>query len=661
MNNLRVLIAGTSSSYLEISKKILKFHYHDCEVDFALSGSQCIEKALKSSYDIVLFDYQMGDRTGLEVIDSLKTSNNRMLLIPLIDEGDEGKAIQSMEKGATDYIIKARGYLTALPFTMRNILERKSAFKRELPTLKLVDEPDVHEGHFILDRKGRILSANQNMAKITNYSNEELLELTFTDLLPKDQERLFNNQLDLITHNGKSIESFKTEILGKMGNKMLLNIILTAVRDDQKRVVSYRGKVERLTADVKTYRTTEAEIDQLKMIDQISQAIISSYDEPLNVLLEKFSEIACQIFGFQRSTIALLDKRKKAYIKQSMTGFPVLTSRNNTDVEVPKEIVDKIFSNKFLVKLIYYNQSHRHSTSQLNAKSIERRTQKRRPENKWHQRDLILVNLLVRNGDSFGYISLDSPTSKSQPARNAFHNLELFGRLISMAIENYYQFSELEKRSRRLKQILVTSNIFKLYLSLNDLLKEVVWSIKFSLDFNLVALGLVSKRSGNLEIKAVACDDKNKRNQLHGLAFPLDPLAELFRAEYNNGKSFLVEKEEEILYSLKKIYYGDKFNTSQNGGWPTCGILLVPVKSRASKIIGLLMVDDPVNKKLPTKDVIKTLEILANQIAVAIDNRVLYVQMKEKNRRTDKNGQQKKEKSADETSGIKGFVDRIFK
>jgi len=230
-----------------------------------------------------------------------------------------------------------------------------------------------------------------------------------------------------------------------------------------------------------------------------------------------------------------------------------------------------------------------------------------------------------------------------------------------MAIENYYQFSELEKRSRRLKQILVTSNIFKLYLSLNDLLKEVVWSIKFSLDFNLVALGLVSKRSGNLEIKAVACDDKNKRNQLHGLAFPLDPLAKLFRAEYNNGKSFLVGKEEEILCSLKKIYYGDKFDTSQNGGWPTCGILLVPVKSRASKIIGLLMVDDPVNKKLPTKDVIKTLEILANQIAVAIDNRVLYVQMKEKNRRTDKNGQQKKEKSADETSGIKGFVDRIFK
>ena len=204
---------------------------------------------------------------------------------------------------------------------------------------------------------------------------------------------------------------------------------------------------------------------------------------------------------------------------------------------MPQEIVDKIFSNRFRVKVIYYNQSHRHSARYLNFGTIDRRTQRRRPENKWHQRDLVLVNLMVWNGDSFGYISLDSPVSKSQPARTTFHNLELFGRLASMAIENYYQFSAIEKRSRRLKQILVTSNIFKLYLSLKDLLKEVVWSIKFSLDFNLVALGLVSKRSGNLEIKAVACDDKVKRNHLQGLTFPLKPLAELFRSEYNHGRS----------------------------------------------------------------------------------------------------------------------------
>lgn len=661
MNNLRVLIAGTSSSYLEISKKILKFHYNDCEVDFAHSGNQCIEKASTSKYDIVLFDYQMGDRNGLEVIDSLKAPNTKALLIPLIEEGEEAKAIQSMEKGAADYIMKARGYLTALPFTLKNILDRQNVVKTELLKPKFNDESAIQEGRFILDRKGRILSANRNMTKLTNYSNEELLELIFTDLLPKEHEKLFYNQLNLITGNGKSVEFFKTEILGKTGHKIPLNISLTAIRDHDKKVVSYRGTAERIKTNVERYQTAEAEIDQLDMVDQISQAIISSYDEPLNALLEKFAEIVCQVFGFQRSTISLLDKRKKAYIKQSMMGFPSLTKADNGNVEVPKEIVDKIFSNRFRVKVIFYNQSHRYSARHLNSGSIDRRTQKRRPENKWHQRDLVLVNLMVRNGDSFGYISLDNPVSKSQPARNAFHNLELFGRLVSMAIENYYQFSAIEKRSRRLKQILVTSNIFKLYLSLNDLLKEVVWSVKFSLDFNLVALGLVSKRSGNLEIKAVACDDKVKLNHLQGVAFPLKPLAELFRSEYNHGKSYLVLKEEEVLRSFKKIYNGGELYTSQNGTWPAWGTLLVPVKSKYGKVIGLLMVDDPLNKKLPSKDVLRTLEILANQVAVAIDNRILYVQTKRQAQKMAKNGQGQKDRLADDSSGIKGFVDRIFK
>ncbi|MCH6559590.1 GAF domain-containing protein, partial [candidate division KSB1 bacterium] len=77
--------------------------------------------------------------------------------------------------------------------------------------------------------------------------------------------------------------------------------------------------------------------------------------------------------------------------------------------------------------------------------------------------------------------------------------------------------------------------------------------------------------------------------------------------------------------------------------------------------IGLLMVDDPLNKKLPSKDVLRTLEILANQVAVAIDNRILYVQTKRQAQKSARNVQKKKENWADESSGIKGFVDRIFK
>jgi len=83
------------------------------------------------------------------------------------------------------------------------------------------------------------------------------------------------------------------------------------------------------------------------------------------------------------------------------------------------------------------------------------------------------------------------------------------------------------------------------------------------------------------------------------------------------------------LNHLKQIYYGSDSNLRYGDGWPNWAALLVPVKSRDGKIIGFFIADDPHDCKMPTFDTVQTLEILANQVAIAIDNRVMYVQAKE--------------------------------
>ena len=126
MANFSVLIAGTSNSYLEISKKMLKFHYEDCEVDFAYTGQECVEKALAKDYSLVLFDNDFGDLDGLKILNALLKRKVSSPLVMLIEEGEEKKGVQAIEQGATDYILKVRGYLTALPFTIRNLLQKKN-------------------------------------------------------------------------------------------------------------------------------------------------------------------------------------------------------------------------------------------------------------------------------------------------------------------------------------------------------------------------------------------------------------------------------------------------------------------------------------------------------------------------------------------------------
>jgi len=662
MHGLKVLIAGTSRSYLEISKKLLKFHYDNCDVEFAHTCTDCLKKLSENRYDVVLFDNDLDEDNGLEVVESIQKTGSRTPLIIMVEHGDEVKAAKSIERGATDYILKERGYLSALPFTIRKVLRDRNLQSRQTKADRPVGQQRVAlpKGYFVLDAKGRILSANTRMESITRYTEEELLELNLVDLLPDDKTVEFHQWLESVNANSEQQSVLKTEIFDKRGQRVCLDIWLTPILDDSGTVLSYRGEVSDM-ADALTEQTADiAAVDQFEMVDALSTIITTCYDDSLSTFLERIVERACQIFKFQRSTLALLDKRKKLFVKQALTGYDRAVVRNNKNVEVPQEIIDKIFENRFRVKVIYYNQDHRDSGAYLNANYPERRTQNRRSPSKWHDRDLIMVNLINRSEQTFGYISLDKPQPGHYPTRNTFHNLELFGRLVAAAIENYYQFSEVEKQSRRLKQILVTSNIFKLYLSLNDLLKEMVWSVRFSLDFRLVALGLISKRSGKLEIKAVACDDKVKCGQLLNQRFSLQALARLLRPEYKCGKSYLILQQEDVLLAFKQIYFGQKVLESE-GRWPAWGMVLVPIKSKEGKIVGLLMADDPGNKRIPSKENLRTLEIMANQVAVAIDNRIMYLNAKNRLERLEHNGQSRPQgRNGHSNPGIKKFIDRFF-
>ncbi|RMD94643.1 MAG: PAS domain S-box protein [Calditrichaeota bacterium] len=663
MQKLKILICGISTSYLEISKKMLQFHFSDCQIDLAFSVKDCIESATQKLYDLILCDYDLGEVNALRVLDELRHRDINIPIVILIDEKDEDK-VEIKEEDNVEYIIKVRGYLTALPFTIRNILERKHILEtnrnkhfKERKTGSTLPQ----KGYFILDRYGRFLSADEEMEKITGYSESELSELTFYDLLAKDEEIKYYEWSKGV-NRGES-EPLNTQIIAKYGELRYLKLFMEAIKDDHDFVIQYKGHAEVISAKSFTYQGTNGHINPLEMAGELSRVMLACYREPLNVLLERIAEIACQTFKFNRSTIALLDKRKRAFIKQAMVGYTPMPLVDSRAIEVPNEVIERIFADKFRVKVIYYNQSSSDASHVLSSRIPERRTQKRRPDNQWHKRDLILVNLMDRYGKTFGYISLDDPSEGNVPTRETFENLEIFGQLASFAIENYYQFYSVDKVARRLKQILITSNIFKLYLSLNDILKELVWSIKFTLDFNLIAVGLISKKSGQIEIKAVACEDKVKQNHLMEVTFPLKPFAQLLRDEYNYGKTYFVNKKEPLFENFKQIYYGSELNWKPQGNWPYWGVLLVPIKSKEGKIVGFILADDPTGYKIPDDESIKLLEILANQIAIAIDNRILYVQAKRQQQVVTTNHfyyENPHNSQQNSDSGIRNLVHKIF-
>ena len=674
MENIHLLLADKNLSYLEIARKMLQFQDEGYQVDVTTSGDECIQKLFDNNYDLLLLDYDIDNKNGLDILGRIVGSGVDVPIVMLVEEDREDIAFKSIEKGAYDYIMKARGYLTALPFTVSKVLEkrkvkasqatRKKPIPEAQPQFQMVEDDVITEekkssqdAFCLLDRKGRFLTANTQLEELLNYLEEELLELTLADLIPPEQENSYFRWLSRIDM-GANQQSFRTELIGKHGDRKLVEISFSPTRSRSGEIINYEGRFEFDFSSNGSAQPDRASFDQARMINEMVALINSSLDNSFNHLLQRISQLVCQFFQFKRATLAILDRRRKIFLKQIMIGYTNGKEDNGRILEVPQDVINQIFTNQYKVKVVYYNQELNGNHSYRPVIS-ERREQPRRMNNQWHPQDIIIFNLTDHQDRTFGYISVDEPLSPLLPSREIFYNMEIFSSLASVAIENFYRYASLEKRNRRLKQLLISSNLFKLHLSISEMMKEIVWSIKFSLDFNLVMLGLISRKSKRLEIKSVASDDRIKTIQLKEITLPVDNLQTILKKEYRRGKCYLINEIEPALRKLKDIYYDTKVETIGANYWHWWTFLIVPIYERRGKIIGFIMVDDPNDSLIPSQEEIHTLEILANQISIAIENRLAYLQIQERLRTT---GTKAAEGNRDRSeSGIKKLVDYFFK
>ena len=681
MDNVRLLLADKNLSYLEIARKMLRFHDDAYQVDVATSGEECLEKLHKNYYDLLLLDYDIDGKKGLEILSRIINSDQDVPIVMLVDDGREDIAFKALEKGAYDYIMKVRGYLTALPFTVGKVLEKRkmkivaTAFDEEPisepePPFSIADS-DIYEAeplteddrstsqdaYFILDQKGRFITSNQVLEELLRYTEEELLELNLSDLIPTEKESSYYQWLATVDMGSRQ-QAFETEIVSKHGERQSAEITITPMRDRNDEIVSYKGKLNINVPDNGSPYPTNSHFDQVKMINEMVQLVHDSHNISFNHLLERISQIVCQNFQFKRATLALLDRRRKTFIKQIMIGYSNGKADDKRIREVPREVIDQVFVNQSKVKVIYHNHNS-DNNNPLEQVFSERRSQPRRTNNQWHSQDIIIFNLIDHHHKIFGYISLDEPLYPVVPPREIFQNMELFSTLASLAIENYYHFASLEKRNRRLKQLLLSSNLFRLHLSIAEMIKEIVWAIKFSMNYNMVLLGFINRTSGQFQVKSVACDDRIKTIQLKELNMPVNQLQTLLKKEYQQGKAYVVSKFEPALRRLKDLYFDRKLDDSSERYWQWWNMLIVPLVNYKGKMIGYIMVDDPVDCLMPTSEDIHTLEILASQISVAIENRLTYVRLRDQSiPRSAPKSTAEKEKSE---GGIKKLVDYFFK
>lgn len=187
----------------------------------------------------------------------------------------------------------------------------------------------------------------------------------------------------------------------------------------------------------------------------------------------------------------------------------------------------------------------------------------------------------------------------------------------------------LEQRNRQLAQILDTSNSLKVNLGLTDLLQGIVRAASISLEYEIVVMNMRNPVTGQVEIPASIGLDEPGREVLENASISWEDIARLMDERYNFGGCYFIPKGAidwnegfaNISYTVSDQSDSDSLNATD---WHPGDVLLIPIHSFNREVVGVLSVDRPLSGKRPNPGTIQTLEIFANQAAIAIENSALY-------------------------------------
>jgi DNA-binding NtrC family response regulator len=120
----KILIIEDEPSIRRVLVKILAEEDKSHKIDEAENGIDAINKIKKDSYDLIISDIKMPKVDGIEVLDFSVKNIPETPVIMISGHGDLELAVESMKKGAFDYISKPPD-LNRLLTTVRNALDRK--------------------------------------------------------------------------------------------------------------------------------------------------------------------------------------------------------------------------------------------------------------------------------------------------------------------------------------------------------------------------------------------------------------------------------------------------------------------------------------------------------------------------------------------------------
>ena len=82
----------------------------------ASDGNEAVSLFKPGEFDLVLTDWNMPGKTGLEVVEQIRGADPNIPIIMITTEAEKGRVMQAIQAGVSDYLVK--------PFTADTLREK---------------------------------------------------------------------------------------------------------------------------------------------------------------------------------------------------------------------------------------------------------------------------------------------------------------------------------------------------------------------------------------------------------------------------------------------------------------------------------------------------------------------------------------------------------
>lgn len=132
MAKVSALVVDDAPFIRDLIKKALRSHFPGLQIEEAVNGSKARQLLARTSFDLILCDWEMPEMSGLELLEWFRgqPGQQKTPFIMVTSRGDRDNVVQAIQAGVSDYVGK--------PFSNEQLISKVSKALRRGGKLELL-------------------------------------------------------------------------------------------------------------------------------------------------------------------------------------------------------------------------------------------------------------------------------------------------------------------------------------------------------------------------------------------------------------------------------------------------------------------------------------------------------------------------------------------